>query len=310
MTFRSFGILPLVVLMFSCSTAPSVPLETLAVEYYNLGNAYFQLKKYKEAGEYFQKALYYDRNNNQAIYNLARSLAEQGQLEEAGAKLESLQVSDENNQMVQKTMAYLRYTQNKKSEALELYEGVINLGAGDPETLRNAGLIAYELKEPQKALNYLESYKAANGIEVKALQILGQLYLDAERDLEAVDLLGAQGASLAEKPELALQLAQAYVKLKIYDKALETYKFLDTADQKLKTLRPELWFSTGVLVLKELQDPTQALDFFKRAVEQGFKDREKVKELLAQGDLVRREIFETFFREKKLFGEDSVDATP
>lgn len=310
MTSRFLPVTAALVLLFSCASAPGVPPEVLAAEYYNLGNAYFQLKKYKEAGEYYQKALSYDRNNTQALYNLARSLAEQGQWTDAGSRLQTLKEKDPDNLLVLKTMAYLKYLEKDKDATLEHYRQVISAGGADQETWRNAGLVAWEVGDKDSAMEYLENFRKGGGTEPGILVILGGLMLSAGKDLEGAELLSVQKEALGADGEAALSLVKAWIRLKQYDQALSAYELLHAADQKKGTKRPEVWFEAGSLVWTELQDPNKALDFFRRALDQGFSDSVVLRTLLDRNDLVRRDAVAALFREKGLPKEEAADGTP
>ena len=79
----------------SCATWNSGP--NLAKEYYNLGQAYFDLKKYSDSARAYKIAMSLDPTLHVAQINLVRALAEQNDLDGAWNFLQPLLKKDPHN---------------------------------------------------------------------------------------------------------------------------------------------------------------------------------------------------------------------
>ena len=78
----SFCLTCLAALLFSGCTS-QVQQKDLATEFFNLGNAYFELQKYDKAIEYYMQAIELDDTLIKANYNLARVYIEKNDFNKA-----------------------------------------------------------------------------------------------------------------------------------------------------------------------------------------------------------------------------------
>ena len=82
-----------------------------------------------------------------------------------------------------------------------------------------------------------------------------------------------------------MHLAEAYRRLERYDRALDAYAQALVYDEK----RAEAWFSSAVIQLTRIEDPDRGLVALAEALDNGFRDAERIAELLDDPDLLERE---------------------
>lgn len=294
------GILLGIVLFLSCVTTGMTPQE-LAREFYNLGNAYYDLKKYKEASQFYAKALELDKSLNQASYNLTRALAESGDYDRAVKNLEELSLLDPGNLLIKKTMGYIRFFQGNKEESLRLYEEVLQSTPLDADTLFNAGYAAYELKQDEKALRHLEAFQAQGHNEADLLKLVSDLYQRTGQSVKAIPVLETLTTLEPSNRLWWLNLADIQEDQEHYDKAMEALGKLENLGPA-KDGKPDtaLLFRMGRIYITKIQDFNKASEYFTKAAVAGFSDQEQIKELLATKDLFQRARVEALFKEKRL----------
>lgn len=295
-------------LLLGLSCVTTMNNTDLAKEYYSLGTAYYELKKYKEASTYFSRAVALDATLNQAGYSLARALAETGDYDGAWTNLDQLLAKDPANLLVRKTQAWIRYQQDRKAEALSLYQMVLEASPADADSLYNAGLVSYDLNKNQEALKYLEAWQALGNSGNDFLRLLADVYQRLDLKEKTIATLEAL-AKADDKNRLAwATLADLQESLKHYDKMLAALLKLETLGSSASgAADPALLYRIAVLQLTQINDEAKALEYFGKALEAGFKDKDKVKELLATKDLFRKAKVEAFFKDKKFFDEPKAD---
>jgi tetratricopeptide (TPR) repeat protein len=98
----------LVVVLTSALTACTTTVRgsELSLEYYNLGNAYYDLADYDKSIVFFQKAISIDGENRKAYFNLALAFIAAGRAAEAQGVLEDLILQDPDNQSLMEALAF------------------------------------------------------------------------------------------------------------------------------------------------------------------------------------------------------------
>ena len=138
-------------LLSSCSTtgfadlfsgSAQVSSETLAAEYYDIANAYYDLKKYDKAIDYYEKTQDLLPEENLTItYNLARIYAIQNKWSSAEQYYSQIFDRDQNNSTIGMAYAYVLAKQGKAMEASALYRGFYERNPADKKLLANFILV-------------------------------------------------------------------------------------------------------------------------------------------------------------------------
>ncbi|MCR4939702.1 MAG: tetratricopeptide repeat protein [Treponemataceae bacterium] len=138
----------------------STSAEELASEYYDIANAYYDLKKYDKAIEYYEKTQALLTEENLTItYNLARIYALQNNWSQAESYYERVFALDQNNTSIGMPYAYVLAKQGKAMEASAVYRGFYERNPADKNLLANYILVLLELDSDETAANMLEELK-------------------------------------------------------------------------------------------------------------------------------------------------------
>jgi tetratricopeptide (TPR) repeat protein len=248
------------------SCVSSVSGQDLAKEYYNLGNAYFAIKRYKDAIEFYQKSLDYDAGAAKASFNMANSYIALGNPDKALEILQALLAKDPRNTELHVLSAYAQHVKGKDDDAVANYLNVLEIQPEDRDTLFNLGVIYRAKKEYDKAEGYLRKLLKVSVDDPKALFALGSLLLEEGK---AEDATGFINQYLEVKPEdtaAYLVLANAYSALKQYLKALDSYEKAIALDKTLK----DAWFYRADILLNKAQDPDKGATSLEQALDLGF----------------------------------------
>jgi len=152
---RKILIFLIFLILFSCSTIKTN--KNVAIEYFELGNEYYNLAKYDKAVTYFSKSLEYNSNNYDTIINLILSYQKLNKYDNAENiiyKNYKKTISDFSNKLLL-LLGNNFYLQGKYNLALKTYEEYLNINKTDSNCLFNIGLSYLKLDEPDNAINYL-----------------------------------------------------------------------------------------------------------------------------------------------------------
>ena len=260
------------------SCVSSVSGQDLAKEYYNLGNAYFAIKRYKDAIEFYQKSLDYEAGAAKASFNMATSYIALGNNDKAVAILTALLAKDPRNTELYSLMAYAMHVQGKDDEAVADYQKILEIQPEDRDALYNLGIIAWRKKDFDKAEGYFRSLLKVSPADPKALFGLGSILLDQGKAQDAVGFLNQYLETKPEDTSAYLVLAGAYTALKQYLKALDTYEKAIALDKTLK----DAWFNRAYLLLTKAQDPDRGTVSLEQALDLGFNDMTAITNLVKE----------------------------
>ncbi len=280
--------------LLGCVTVSKRP--DLAVEYYNLGNSYFKLQQYEQAARTYRKALELDPALNRARFNLVLTLNKLGQPREAQQMLESLLRKDPENQGMLELLAWTLHLQGRSAEALDILSRLLALAPDNATALYNQGALLMETGEPAAAIGAFTRLLKVSPEDKRAMLNLGRLYLQTDQPEPAARVLGEYLQVDPAAVEAHLLLASAFERLKRFDAALQAYSDALSYKENL----PEAWFGRAALLLTEVQDPERGLTALTQALEFGFKDTNRIGELLDRRDLLDRERVEALLAGKSL----------
>ena len=266
------GIVPV---LGSCtSTAPAAGLA-LGSEYYNLGNTWFDLKKFDLAAKAYQNALAWNPDLKVANLNLARCKAELGDPAGALVLLEPLASSDPDNLIVAQYRAWLTAKQNGPASAAGLYLDLALRLPGDAASQLNAGLC---LKAADRTADALERLKIWKGLDGKGAAGLGALaeILEKNGDDGAADAWMDVAASMAEGDvkRFAPLVSRARVleKGQLYGDAVKALNAALALTPAPDQPRGETLFRKGSLLLLEIEDYAAGSKALLDAWKAGYKD--------------------------------------
>jgi tetratricopeptide (TPR) repeat protein len=271
-------------LIFSGCTS-TIRGSELSLEYYNLGNAYYDLADYDKSILYYQKALSIDSENKKAYFNLAMALIGAGRPGEAQGVLEGLISQDPNNQNLLEALAFSYHAQGDNVRAIEIYRRILEATPANNKVRYNLGMLLWKEEQREAALDAFSTILENDPEDLDALYNRGELLLELGRIEEAAGVFEAYLQSQPDSADAYMHLADAYRIQERYDKALEAYAQALAYDEK----RVEAWFSSAVIQLTKIEDPERGLTALSEALEGGFKNQEAIAELLADPQLLERD---------------------
>lgn len=275
------------VLLASCATTPSAA-KTLADEYYNLGNSWFDLKKYDQASRAYQTALNWNPDLKIASLNLARTKAELGDPAAALALIEPLAESDPDNLVVAQYRAWLTALQKGPEAAADLYAALAEKLPGDAATQFNAGLSLAAAGRDDQALAALEAWKNLDGKTPAGLAALAQ-QLDKTGPTEGAQAwLDAAQALPENDPKRFVPLssrAKDLEEAELYGDAVAAWDSALALPPSDPKLRAEGQFRRGVLLLLRIEDYEAGSQAVIDAWKAGYHDEKAWKALTASPDL-------------------------
>jgi len=293
----------LAALLSSCATAQA---PRIALEYYEIGNAWLAMEKWDKAGAAYERALAYDRSLVAASYNLARALAEAGAYPRALEVLERLRSDDPDNVRL---IAFRAYVLNKSGDdeaALAAYRRAAELNPRDAGTLRNLALLLERAGRDGEALVILRELYAVNPADDGVLRRLA--LLEARRvsgtrgsgespapGEESAPAITSTAAAAASAEEDALTLLSAYLSRKPGDREVlraraelrEARELFARAQEDWAALAQadpadgEAWFRLARIRLVVAGDREAGMEALRKALDAKFSDSKAAAALLA-----------------------------
>jgi len=292
---RQLIVLTTLILILSGCTS-TIRGSELSLEYYNLGNAYYDLADYDKSILYYQKAISIDIDNKKAHFNLAMAFIAAGRAVEAQAVLEELLVQDPKNQNLLEALAFSCHAQGDNLRAIEIYRQILEATPANNKVRYNLGMILWKVEQREAALETFSAILKDDPADLEALYNRGELLLEIGSTAEAVEVFEAYLQSQPDSADAYMHLADAYRIQERYDKALDAYALTLSYDEK----RSEAWFFSAVIQLTKIEDPDRGLTALSEALEGGFNDQEAITELLADSELLERDQVEALLQRRGL----------
>lgn len=257
----------------------------LAEEYFNLGNAFYELEDYERAAEYYQQALDLEPELAPASFNLARAYIESGDYAEAVAILEELRGGDEDNVLVLESLAYAHSQQGRYERAAALYEQVLATSPYRVSALYSAALVYDRLEETARSRELLERAWETDPTDADVLFHYGRVLHEAGEGEEAVSVLSDYvDAAPAEQTARLNEVARIYAEERYFARAISVYDRVLAGEET----NAEALFGTAVLQLTAIEDAVSGVESLTAALEAGFSDEERAEALLEREDLLSR----------------------
>ncbi len=219
----------------SCATWGS---GSLAKEYYNLGKAYYEMKKYPDSARAFQIAMKLDPRLTVAHVNLVEAVAETGDWEGAWTFLEPLLSKDPHNTVYLKIKAYLLWELHHKRSSAELWKSLAKDLPADADTQYNFAYVAREEGWSEDEWQALKTYADLGGTKPKAWKLLGKEAIKRHNWTRALQAY-QQVVKLDTSDALSYAaLSEVYVNLEQFDNAAAALKQALLAEKNASTASP------------------------------------------------------------------------
>ena len=300
--FWGINFLLLSLLLISCRSSPV--REELARDYYNIGNAYFDLGEYEKAVEYYDRSLELDPGINQAVFNLARTNIETGRYKKSLKLLSQLELKDSENIMVLEMIAFTYYKMEKVDLASEYYRKILDINLYSKRALYNLSLIEKGEGRLASSRSYLERLLEL-GDKQEYRVLLAELAL-AEGDREEA-IAQYESLLLEDNPPYTVYsaLKDLYIETEQYFGASEMFDLLlNTAEGQEN--RKNLLFERCRIEFLYLDDIISAQENLIQALDLGYgrEDRASLDQLLEEVDAVLKDQVERIIKEHLLGPEE------
>lgn len=290
MRFRIL-ILAIACVLSSCVFAPS--RKEFANVYFNLGNAYMRLGEADNAARAFLKAAEYDKKFGAANFNLAKSYIMAERYGDALDVLDGLVEQDPENGTILAAQAYCYYKLENREKAFELYLQILEREPDNYAARFNyASLLAEEGYLPEA----METYQQLEVFPDSATD--AQLYFEMAKvsysaeDYEKAVQYGEKALSLdTDNIEIDRFLLRPYEQGEYYAKFLETadvvidYNLAHDSNVK-NSENAELYFKKCDIYLNHTGNFSQGAAQLKKAIAAGFEDKDKLKDLYDNKELL------------------------
>ena len=274
----------LTIVLAAAGCATDTGRREIALEYFNLGNAYLELGKLDEAARAFESALRLDASLARADYNLAVAYVRLDRAGEAVDILERLVADDPGSVTTLLASGWALHEAGRDAEALARYDAAAALAPENQEALYNAGLILWAAGRTREAADRFVRLLAIAPGDADALFNLGSLELALGDPAGAAEHLGRYVERKPQDAEGLLLLASAWERQRQFSRALEAYDRIIAADARSASA----WFGRARLLLTVVEDPERGLQDLRRALDAGFSDTAAVAALLANETLLAR----------------------
>ncbi|XP_018562802.1 transmembrane and TPR repeat-containing protein CG4050-like [Anoplophora glabripennis] len=158
--------------------------------YYNLGVVFLEQGKASQALAYLDKALEFDPEHEQALLNSAILLQEFGRPELrkiARERLLKLLGKDADNERVHFNLGMLAMDEKNIEEAEHWFRRAVHLKADFRSALFNLALLLADDQRPLEAAPFLNQLVKHHPDHVKGLILLGDIYINNIKDLDAAE---------------------------------------------------------------------------------------------------------------------------
>ena len=277
-----------VALLLGAGCATDVSREQLAAEYFHLGTGYLELGEPQQAADYFQRGLELRPDADDTRYNLALALLELGAANAAAGHLAVLLAADPGNVRVLELQAISDERRGRLGDALATYRRLLQVQPEHTTARYNAAVLLWALGELPAAEAELRTVLRYDPDDHPARYRLGALLAQTGPPEEAARVLGEYLEAVPDDGEALATLAQVERQRGRFETALEAYgsaaELLPADDNR----QAEVAFERAWILLAALEDHGAGLAALTRALENGYRDLDRLTELLLEERLVRR----------------------
>ncbi len=284
-----------IVLPGGCASDPRI--REVAAEYYNIGNAFFELGQYEKAIDAYRSALRFDPGLAKADYNLAVTYARMKKLPEAEQLLKKLLADDPANASLMVTLAWTYHLAGTEEQALSQYDAALAIAPESADAWYNSAIILWKMERKQEALERFRKLLSVAPDDTEGLFGAGSLLLSMDDPTGAEEYLGRCVQKKPDDLDARYLLADSLERQRKLSRVLEEYDRILERDPK----QANAWFGKARLLLTAIQDPDNGLAALRKSLELGFRDAEAAAVLLASPGLLEREAVQAALKERDLF---------
>lgn len=302
---RSYGVGILLTALFILNGCASrVSYRELAQEYYNLGNAFFEIGDYETSFEYYSRAIELDDQLPASSYNLARLLSERGQHSEALTVIEELLVDDPENSLLRETYAYVAYMNGKTVDARVTYQSLIDEYPARSRLRYNLALIEIEEDQPGAARDILAEGAEWAQEDAEYQWLAAEAAYKSEAPDEARQFLESYRVLVEDDSEQLADLARRYAE---WDFLLASLEILESIPEEVSQ-NPPLAFLQARLLLVGAYEFDEGAEALRRALGSGFADVEELRSLLNTVRAEDREAIQEIYDEFEIELDEPADS--
>ena len=294
-----FGALLVTVVLSLAACATELTGAELAVEYYNLGNAYLELDRFEPAIGYYRRSLRL-RDDAETRFNLALALERSGRFDDSLAEIATLLAAEPANALVLELQAMALHSAGRDREAIATY---VRIEALDPENdiaPYNRALIHWGIGETAEAVGILEGLFSRDPEDQDTLFNLALLSSQMEQLADALDLWRQYLEAAPTDTGALLELAVVQSKMQQFGAALESYAAAEATMALDDPRAAGAQFERAAILLTEVEDPRAGLAALRAALVAGYRDRDRIANLVARPDLLERDTVLAELRERNL----------
>lgn len=266
---KFISIILLIFILFSCVSLKTK--KNVAIDYYNLGNDYMGLKKYKEAIVSFNRSLEYNPSSIDTILNLIISY----QLNKEYSKVEKniIKYYKKGNLEHNKKMLMLLgnnfYLQGKYNQSIKTYNEYITSYPNDVNAYFNIGLTYTKLSDYVNSLSYfLLAAEKSNNKHIPSLYNIADYYFRNEDFDNSFFYFSILEKLDNKNPDIFYRLAILEYKNEEYESARVHLDQAIKLDKKNKDYHLEI----AKVYSKGYKNRLKTLEHLEKAFTNGFKD--------------------------------------
>jgi len=283
------------ILLFSCvSNKEEIDI---VLEYYNIGNAFYELDQFDKAEDYYLRVLKIDPDFHKARNNLVYIYVKKLQFDLAKENIQYLKNSDSENIVVKKLDAYVKYKEGNLKDSLNLYLEIYNGGDKSKSVAISIVKLYYQLNEFTKGLSLIETLIFDS--EDSNLFFIAALLAEGAGNIEkAITYYENAIISGNKEEDIFTNLLALYKESKDYINQVRVLELI------IKDFSGELKYNSLFLLSKiyflENNDFSKGYSYLDKAITEGFNNKEEAEDLLKQPDLIEVDKIRQLFKENRI----------
>jgi len=287
------------------SCVSRISYRELAQEYYNLGNAFFDLGDFERSYQYYQRAVELDSSLPAAGYNLGRLHLQRGEYDSALEVMERLLESDPENGLYLETVAYIHFQAEAYDRAREGYTALIETFPGRSRLRYNLALLELDQGRPEIALEVLLEGADIAGDDGDYSWLIAEAAYEGEDYQQAELYLDRYRTLMKDNDAAQVKLARRYA---VWDYPLAA---LDVLSDVPRTVNgdPALMFLESRLILTATPDFDGGLARLHEALDGGFDDDDELVALIEDLRPTDREVVRAVINDRGLLPEIDNDSS-
>jgi|GEM_PF-1192496 len=265
----------IIIIFYNISCVTIKVKKQVAIDYYNIGNNYLEIKDYKNAIISFEKSLEYNKFEPETIINLIICYQMNKEYEKA-EKYILRYYRRLKFEFVKKLVLLLGnnfYYQENYNKAIKTYNDYLEAYPDDANCYFNLGLTYLKLLDEDKAVDYfLKAYQLDNK-HIPAIYDLADYYFkkeDFENSLYYFSLLKDLDS---DNPDVFYRLGMLEYKINEYEKSLEHLLKAVELDEE----NNDYFIMLAKVYAKGFKNKNKTIEYLEKAFKNGFNDLKYLK---------------------------------